>query len=430
MTVAAPAVEAPAVSAPAAAARAAAERAAWAALPVARRLDVIRTFRHALAGSALAVAATIARPQASAADLLVAEILPLLAACRFLEQRAAGILRTGHPRAGRPLWLSGTRLTIRRVPFGTVLVIGPGNYPLLLPAVQALQALVAGNAVLAKPAPSWSAPMLQMRDLLARAGLPETLFIVLPDSAAAAGDAVRAGVDLIVLTGSSATGRAVLAEAAPRLTPAIMELSGDDPFIVLPGADMAYAARALAFGRALNGGNTCIAPRRVLVTGAAEPGFRAALASADPASAQVTGADVAVRVVADAAEAVAVANESAYALGAAVFGPLDAARWVAARLRAGCVVIGDVIAPTADPRLPFGGAGESGFGTTRGAEGLLAMTRPQAIVERRRPEPRHLTVLPDRAAPMVAGLLRVAYGPFAPRAIADAMRAIRAFSRG
>ena len=70
----------------------------------------------------------------------------------------------------------------------------------------------------------------------------------------------------MVLTGSAVTGRAVLAQLAPLLVPATMELSGRDPLVVLPGADLDLAARAIAFGLAFNAGRTCIAPRRVIVT--------------------------------------------------------------------------------------------------------------------------------------------------------------------
>jgi acyl-CoA reductase-like NAD-dependent aldehyde dehydrogenase len=209
--------------------------------------------------------------------------------------------------------------------------------------------------------------------------------------------------------------RAVLADAAAHLTQTIMELSGDDPFIVLPGADMDYAAAALAFGRAFNGGDTCIAPRRVIVVRAAEPGFRAALRF-----------DTALTVVPDIETAVQEANAGRYALGAAVFGA-GAAR-VAGRLRAGCVVVGDVIVPTADPRLPFGGTAESGFGTTRGPEGLLAMTRPQAIVTRPRPEWRHLTRLSPGAAPVIAALIRALHGTGTGR-LAGLVAALRAARR-
>ena len=60
-----------------------------------------------------------------------------------------------------------------------------------------------------------------------------------------------------------------------------------------------------------------------------------------------------------------------------------AAQLLAGRVQAGAVVINDLIVPTADPRLPFGGRGRSGFGVTRGAEGLLEMTAPKVITVRR-----------------------------------------------
>ena len=79
------------------------------------------------------------------------------------------------------------------------------------------------------------------------------------------------------------------------------------------------------------------------------------------------------------------ANASPYGLGASVFGGASEARVVAGRLKAGVVTVNDLIVPTADPRLPFGGRGLSGFGVTRGAEGLLEMTAPKAVAVRRLP---------------------------------------------
>jgi acyl-CoA reductase-like NAD-dependent aldehyde dehydrogenase len=367
----------------------------WAALPVRHRLRVLGRARRLIAADPRPLAQACARPGASEADILLAEVLPLLDAIRFLERAAERLLAARRRRRFRPLWLFGTSLVVRRLPMGRVLLIGPRNYPLLLPGVQTVQALAAGNQVRLKPAPGCAAPMALLASVLARAGLPSGALELLDDTDAAATAAI-AGADLVVLTGASATGRAVLTAAAAHLVPCIMELSGDDPFVVLSGADMQYAAAALRFGRAFNGGDTCIAPRRVIVAQAAAPGFAAALGASD------------FTVVADAAAAVAAANAAPAQLGAAVFGP--GAEDVARALRAGCVVVGDAIAPTADPRLPFGGAGLSGFGTTRGPEGLLAMTRPQAIVVRRRPERRHLAPLPGHAAPVAAAAIRALHG--------------------
>ena len=87
--------------------------------------------------------------------------------------------------------------------------------------------------------------------------------------------------------------------------------------------------------------------------------------------------------VADPEAALTAAADCPYALGASIFGPADAAQVLARRVVAGSVCINDLIVPTADPRLPFGGRGRSGFGNTRGAEGLLGMTVTKIISERR-----------------------------------------------
>ena len=71
-----------------------------------------------------------------------------------------------------------------------------------------------------------------------------------------------------------------------------------------------------------------------------------------------------------------------YALSASIFGPVEDALRIVRFVSAGFVSINDVIVPTADPRLPFGGRGESGFGVTRGNEGLLEMTFPKVVSTR------------------------------------------------
>ena len=393
---------------------------------LADRLRWLARARRLIARRAEALAAAAARPEASAADILVAEVLPLLAACRFLERRAARVLAPTRP-TGRPIWLFGTRLVVARVPLGRVLVIGPSNYPLFLPGVQAIQALVAGNTVAIKPAPSCSAPMHALRDALVQAGWPEASVTVLGED-----PAIPSDIDHVVLTGSAATGRAVLAALAPRLLPATMELSGRDAMVVLEGADLDLAAQAAAFGLTLNAGRTCIAPRRIVVVAGIAAAFetrvRQVLArtpvrptAAPPEVRNATAGEAwlhedrftpvaALLVVPDEAAAIVVANDGPYALGATVFGPAATSRRVAASLRAGCVVVNDMIAPTAHPALPFGGSSASGFGVTRGAEGLLAMTRPQAVIERTVRSTRHLTTLRPELAGRIALLVRVAYG--------------------
>jgi acyl-CoA reductase-like NAD-dependent aldehyde dehydrogenase len=432
---------------------------AWAAMGVPARLAVIGRLRHLIARDPAVLASTVAR---NPADTLVAEVLPLAEAARFLLRRAPSLLAPRRLRGGRPLWLFGVRASIRREAFGAVLILAPSNYPLFLPGAQALQALAAGNAVCVKPAPGCEPPMRALASLLRQAGLPEGVLHVLPANSGEA--VVRLGFDHIVLTGSAETGQRVLAAAANTLTPTTMELSGSDAVLVLPGADLDLVASCLAYGLRLNGGATCIAPRRVFVTEADAAALEAKLLARLPAipSAAVPPA-VAARLSALVGEAVAegartvsdgegrpvmvadarpgmalleedvfapwlalvpVASPEAalaaaascpYALGASVFGPPDAARAVADQVRAGSVCVNDLIVPTADPRLPFGGRGRSGFGTTRGAEGLLAMTVVKTVSERYGRLRPHLAPATDNDPARFAGMTSLLHGDWRTR---------------
>lgn len=410
----------------------------WSKSPLGERLRVIRRARHAIAAYAASWHGDLSMAGRQPHETLAAEVLPLADACRFVEREANTVLAPRGPgRRGRPGWLTGSDAVVTRDPWGVVLVIGASNYPLLIPGVQTVQALAAGNAVLLKPGRGGQPVAHRLAAVLRDAGLPENAIAVLDESEEAGRRAVRAGADKVVLTGSAETGRAVLAELAPMLVPATMELSGNDAVIVANDADLDLAARALAFGLRFNGSATCIAPRRVFVARARASALTERIVAAvgdiapvpvpEPARTRVedairratahgariltggppqdgsmaptvladvrTDMDVArsdlfapvlsILPVADENEAVREAAECEFALGSTVFGAMPGARALAARLDAGIVVINDMIVPTADPRIPFGGRRNSGFGSTRGAEGLLEMTRPKAVIHRR-----------------------------------------------
>jgi acyl-CoA reductase-like NAD-dependent aldehyde dehydrogenase len=374
------------------------------------------------------------------ADTLGSEIVPLIAACQFVERETGRILRTRRlGRKGRPLWLTGVQTEVERAALGVVLVVGAGNYPLLLAGVQTIQALTAGNAVLWKPAPGTAAAADALRALLVECGLNPDLLTLLSPEVESVSDAIAAGVDHVVLTGSAQTGKAVMRQLAETLTPATMELSGCDAVFVLPGAELEHMVRAIGFGLRFNGSFTCMAPRRVFLVGlredeAAQIEARLAAAASELASvplpakteellrgliadARAQGAEIALDGLGDCGdsreagatliyqatpamlamrgdifapvlslmrtsdlgEALAANGACPYALTAAIFGPEAEARRLAGRLRVGNVLINDIVIPTVDPRVAFGGRGRSGFGVTRGAEGLLAMTTPRTV---------------------------------------------------
>jgi len=420
----------------------------WSRTPVVCRVKLVRKLSQLIAENATRLAeASSSSRQRPALESLTAEVLPLAEACRFLEQRAEKILaprRLG--RRGRPLWLAGVRSEIHRTPFGVVLIIGPGNYPLLLPGVQLIQALVAGNAVLLKPGIGGTVAALALVELMVRAGFDPQLVGVLPESVEVVRAAICARPDKVLFTGSAATGEKILAQLAPQLIPATMELSGSDAVIIRADADLDLALKALVFGLTQNNGATCLSPKRVfvhhsvatelerrlarifnqrssrreeahsssgegqsLVTSVGTNTLRPLLEEALAQGAHFIAGEIrddgtitapiilagvspaarllcedlfapvlAIVTVTDDHEAIMRANDCPLALGASVFSRDEAAAsLVASQIQAGVITINDLILPTADARLPFGGRGRSGFGVTRGAEGLLELTMPK-----------------------------------------------------
>lgn len=449
----------------------------WAARPLVERLQVVRAARHSMAAHCELLAESVS-PELprSRADTLVTEVLPLLEAMRFLERKAQTLLaarKLGRP--GRPLWLAGVQAEVQRVPLGHVLVVGPANFPLFLPGTQVLQALVAGNAVTWKPGRGGRRVALLIAQTLRGAGLPRGVLQVTGEEI---DDAHRAltqepAPDKVVFTGSAAAGRSILHDLATTNTPAVMELSGADAVVVLPSADLALVAQAIAFGLRLNGGQVCMSPRRIIATADVlqrlEPLLHAALDSVPAVTVRpevfqtvhdLTGEAVAqgatlvgtlnaaaqkplllravrpemrvaqsdlfapvISLVAapSVLELASVVNACQFGLTAAIFGDPNAACTLGAELKVGTVLVNDLIAPTADPRVPFGGRGASGFGVTRGAEGLLEMTAARTLLVRRRIAARHYAPVGTRELPFFVSLIGALHGG----SLADRWRALR-----
>jgi aldehyde dehydrogenase (NAD+) len=118
---------------------------------------------------------------------------------------------------------------------------------------------------------------------------------------------------------------------------------------------------------------------------------------------------------ADLDEALAASAACPYGLTASVFGPEKEARAVASKLRVGNVLINDIVVPTADPRVAFGGRGRSGFGVTRGVEGLLAMTTPRTIQTQRGRSRRAYEPTGDGHVEFFAGLAQMLHGGWSKR---------------
>lgn len=343
------------------------------------------------------------------------------------------------------LLMANHAASVRYLPYGVVGVIGPWNYPVFTPLGSIVYALAAGNAVVFKP--SELSPTVGEWLVATFAEIvPEQHVLQLVTGAGPTGAALCAsGVDKLAFTGSSATGRRVMAACAETLTPVIMECGGKDVAIVDADADLELAAQSMAWAGCANAGQTCIGTERVYVHEDVydqvlhrlveigrdlEPGIDADspygpmtlpsqldvvrrhidAAIADGGRA-VLGGPESVR--APYVDPVVLTDvpETSVAMTEETFGPvivvnkvssmdeavrranassygLSAAVFsrsrgeeVAERLRTGMVAVNSVISFAGIPALPFGGVGESGFGRIHGPDGLREFARSQAIAK-------------------------------------------------
>jgi succinate-semialdehyde dehydrogenase/glutarate-semialdehyde dehydrogenase len=330
-------------------------------------------------------------------------------------------------------------------PHGVVGVIGPWNYPVFTPLGSIAYALAAGNAVVYKPSEYTPAVGQWLVDLFAEV-VPEHPVLQIAHGLGDTGAALcRSGVDKVAFTGSTATGKRVMAACAESLTPVLVECGGKDAMIVDRDADVRAAVEAALWGGVYNAGQTCVGIERVYVHQAvADPFIRELVASARkltvgddvgpitmPSQVEIirrhiddavqAGATVAlggpdavqppyvhptilvdvpetstavteetfgpvlvVNRVRDTDEAIERANAVSYGLGGAVFSKRKAhALELARRMRSGMTAINSALSFAGTPSVPFGGVGESGFGRVHGDDGLREFARPKSITVRR-----------------------------------------------
>ena len=376
----------------------------------------------------------------------------------------------GPRRVPSGLLMANQAASLEYQPLGVVGVIGPWNYPVFTPMGSIAYALAAGNTVVFKPSEFTPAVGRWLVDSF-REVVPDHDVLLLVTGLGETGAALcRAGVDKIAFTGSTRTGKKVMAACAETLTPVLMECGGKDAMIVDDDADVVAAADAALFGGLGNAGQTCIGIERVYATEKAYDGFLSALtekartleagvdyghitmpsqvdiirehiadALAKGGTAVVGGGidgtlveptiltdvpedSLAVREetfgptltvtkVRDADEAVTLANATSYALAGAVFSKRRGME-LARRLRSGMTSINTVQAFAGIPGLPFGGSGESGFGRIHGEDGLREFTRAKAITRQRFAPPMNLMTFDrtEKVDKAVARVIRLLHG--------------------
>jgi aldehyde dehydrogenase (NAD+) len=157
-------------------------------------------------------------------------------------------------------------MTIRQ-PLGVVGIITPWNFPLAIPAWKTFPALLAGNAVILKPASDTPLLALKMAEMLSEAGLPPGVLNVVTGPGGTPGDALAShkGVNMISLTGSTEVGRRVAEICGRDLRRCALELGGKNAVIVLEDADLDLAVESVAWGVFGTTGQRCTATSRVIV---------------------------------------------------------------------------------------------------------------------------------------------------------------------
>lgn len=339
-------------------------------------------------------------------------------------------------------------------PLGVIGVIGPWNYPIFTPMGSIAYALAAGNAVVFKPS-EFTPGIGRWLEQTFNEVCVKPVFQVVTGMGETGAALCRAGVDKVAFTGSTATGKRVMAACAQTLTPVIVEAGGKDALIVDADADVDAAADAAVWGALSNAGQTCAGVERVYVHEQVYDDFlaivldKAKRIQADASQGSPLGPitmpsqlDIIRRHIDDAIarggravlggpEAVGDrfvqptilvdVPEDAAAVQEETFGPTMTVRKVqtmaeavelannskfalgstvfsgsrgmeiADRIRSGMTAINSVLSFAAIPELPFGGVGDSGFGRIHGPDGLKEFTYAKAIAKRRFVTPLELT---------------------------------------
>ena len=416
---------------------------AWSQLSIADRVSVVVRLADVLDESRDTAAQQITLEMGKPLSQARAEVEKCAAVCRYMATIAPSVLADEVINAGF------RESRVRAEPLGLILSIMPWNFPMWQFFRFAAPALIAGNGVLLKHAPSTMGCALMAVDLCRKAGIPDglvsALFIDIPQVESVIAHPLVAAV---TFTGSTKGGRSVAEMAGRYIKRTVLELGGSDAYVVLDDADLDVAVNACVTGRLLNAGQSCIGAKRYLVHSSVHDEFveRTAyrfdaavighpmeaatevgpLARADlrqtlldqVSHSLMKGARLATRRSQDDvpstgwyvppmllvdvdssnpafreelfgpvatvtrfdsdAEAVRLANDSIYGLGAAVFSKdHDRARSIADQLHVGTVFINDFV--RSHSALPFGGVKQSGYGRELGRWGMLEFVNVKNI---------------------------------------------------
>ncbi|SHG02528.1 aldehyde dehydrogenase family protein [Streptoalloteichus hindustanus] len=417
----------------------------WAGLGFAGRARRLADWRRLLVRRLDELAALVCAETGKPLDDARLELVMVVDHLHWAARNAERVLRRRRVPSG--LLMYNHVASLEYLPLGVVGVIGPWNYPAFTPMGSIAYALAAGNAVVFKPSELTPGVGEWLAASFAEVVPEQPVFSVVTGFGPTGAALCRSDVDKIAFTGSTATGKRVMAACAENLTPVLIECGGKDALIVDEDADLDAAAEAALWGAMSNAGQTCVGVERVyvvepladrfvelLVARAAglrpggEPGAdlgpitmpaqvdvirRHVCDALDGGARAVVGSRDSVRPPYVEPVVLVDAPEDSPAVAEETFGPVvvvnrvsdvdEAVRRVnasgyglggavfsrsrgaelARRVRAGMVAVNSVLSFVAVPALPFGGVGDSGFGRIHGEDGLREFARAQAVTRRR-----------------------------------------------
>jgi succinate-semialdehyde dehydrogenase/glutarate-semialdehyde dehydrogenase len=166
-----------------------------------------------------------------------------------------------------PSHQSDKRIMVLRQPVGVVAAITPWNFPAAMITRKAGPALAAGCTIVIKPAPETPFSAFAMAELADRAGIPKGVLNVITGEATAVGGEMTSNpaVRKMTFTGSTATGKKLMAQCAGTMKKISLELGGNAPFIVFDDADLDAAVQGAMTSKYRNTGQTCVCANRLLV---------------------------------------------------------------------------------------------------------------------------------------------------------------------
>ena len=228
-----------------------------------QRATWLRATADLLEAEADGVAAMMTEEMGKTLASAKAETLKCAKAFRYYADHGAAMLADEPADAEA---VGASRAYMRYQPLGVVLAIMPWNFPLWQAVRFAAPALMAGNVGILKHASNVPQSALYLEDVLRRAGFPEGCFQTLLIGSGMIESILRdPRVAAATLTGSEPAGRSVAAIAGDEVKHTVLELGGSDPYIVMPSADIAAAAKTAVTARVQNNGQSCIAAKRFIV---------------------------------------------------------------------------------------------------------------------------------------------------------------------